>query len=125
MKDNLFARTLSHLGLKAHVQSSAISPRDFRQLQIDKEPHVLVDVRTVEEYRQGHIPGSKNIDVDSLARKAQKELPDQNLLIIIYCRSGARATIATRLLQSMGYANVRNLGGILGWPYDIIIDEGI
>ena len=72
---------------------------------------VLLDVRTPEEYRGGHIPGSKNVPlhqiekIESIAEK--KETP-----LFVYCQSGARSRQAVSLLQRMGYVNVNTIGGM-------------
>lgn len=72
---------------------------------------VLVDVRTQEEYREGHIPNSKNVPlhlIDDIVHVAkQKETP-----LYIYCKSGKRSSQAERELKKLGYFNVKNLGGI-------------
>lgn len=68
---------------------------------------VLLDVRTKEEFKEGHIPGSVNIPLDKLAN-AQFE---QNAAIFVYCQSGARSNRASDYLKSHGL-EVTNLGGI-------------
>lgn len=71
---------------------------------------VLLDVRTPEEYKEGHIPGSKNIPLRSLYERtpaAQLQTP-----VFVYCHSGARSRQAVILLKKMGYTNVKNIGGI-------------
>lgn len=80
---------------------------------------VLVDVRTPQEYKDGHIPGSKNVplqSLDAIARVAsQKETP-----LFVYCHSGARSRQAAGILGRMGYANVKNLGGIVSYTGKIV-----
>ena len=70
-----------------------------------------VDVRTPEEHRQGHLPGSLNIEYQNIAEgiKALGVAPDA--VIYLHCRSGRRSGIALKTLQSLGYSNVMNLGG--------------
>ena len=73
---------------------------------------VLLDVRTREEYQEeGHIPGSKNLDVQNI-RKARELLPDQATPLFVYCLSGARSSHAAAVLRRMGYCNVTDIGGI-------------
>jgi len=88
---------------------------DFNQAIADKAG-VLVDVRTPEEYDWERIDGAINIDwkSDDFANKIQ-EL-DKKKPVLIYCRSGARASRARRRMKQLGFSNVINLGGgILKW----------
>jgi len=75
---------------------------------------ILLDVRTSEEYREGHIPGSKNLDVSSI-RSAGSVIRDKQAPLFVYCYSGSRSARAVSALKSMGYTNVNNIGGISGW----------
>jgi len=99
---------------------TALSPQQAYERMLQPAPYILLDVRTPEEYRQGHIGGAKLIPVDELDRRAGKELPDKTMSILVYCRSGARAGRAADMLVKMGYAQVSNFGGILDWPYEIV-----
>ena len=75
---------------------------------------LLLDVRTPEEYREGHLPGSQNIPLPFLDRVGevakQKAAP-----LFVYCLSGSRSGQAVRILSSMGYTSVKNIGGIAGY----------
>ncbi len=75
---------------------------------------VLVDVRTPEEFKAGHIPGAINIRNESIKGEPE-ELPDKNARILLYCRSGLRAEDAMIKLDELGYTNLFNMGGILDW----------
>ena len=72
---------------------------------------VLLDVRTPEEYKQVHIPGSMNIPLDQLETVNQK-ITDKNTPIFVHCLSGGRSAQAQRGLKHLGYTNVTNIGGI-------------
>lgn len=72
---------------------------------------VLLDVRTPDEYRQGHIPGSKNVPLQSISKVAGM-IDNKSTTIFVHCLSGARSRQATAILQQMGYTNVKNIGGI-------------
>ena len=78
------------------------------------EGAVLLDVRTPQEYREGRIPGSINIPLQSLSTADQipagKDAP-----LFVYCYSGARSSQAVRLLAGMGYTNTKNIGGIAAY----------
>ena len=75
---------------------------------------VLLDVRTPEEYREGHIPGSKNVPLQSLD-KVTGLVNHQDTPMFAYCYSGARSSQAVSALQRMGYTNVKNIGGIAAY----------
>ena len=72
---------------------------------------VLLDVRTPGEYREGHIPGSKNVPLQSID-KVGDIIENKGTPIFVHCLSGARSRQATAVLQQMGYSNVKNIGGI-------------
>lgn len=74
----------------------------------------LVDVRSPEEYRDGHIPGSISIPLDQLSRIEQL-IPDKNATIYAYCHSGSRSGMAVGALGRMGYTNAKNIGGIMSY----------
>ncbi len=72
---------------------------------------VLLDVRTADEYRQGHVPGSLNVELNDLQIIPNK-LPEKNTPLFVYCLSGARSNQAVQILKRMGYLNVKSIGGI-------------
>ena len=72
---------------------------------------LLLDVRSRSEYANGHIPGSRNLplkEIDTVEELAA----DKGASIFVYCQSGGRSSRAKRELQSLGYSDVRDLGGI-------------
>jgi len=76
---------------------------------------VLLDVRTPEEYKEGHIRKSTLIPLQTLQQNISK-LTDKSKTMYVYCRSGSRSAYAVRLLQKLGYTNVFNMsGGVLSW----------
>lgn len=79
---------------------------------------VLLDVRTPQEYAEGHIPKSCNIPLDML-ELAEEKIPDMETPIFVYCHSGARSSQATALLERMGYSRVKNIGGIIGYHGEV------
>jgi phage shock protein E len=78
----------------------------------DAKP-LLIDVRTVEEFDAGHIPGAVLLPYDEIAAKFKE--PDKGRPIVVYCRSGRRSAIAKSTLESMGYANVADFGAYTNW----------
>ena len=75
---------------------------------------VLLDVRTPEEYRAGHIPGSRSLPLQELNGVAALA-PGKDTPLYLYCHSGVRAGQAAAMLQRMGYTHVKNLGGITAY----------
>ena len=75
---------------------------------------VLLDVRTPQEYREGHIPGSKNVPLQQLD-KISSVIDNKDAPMFVYCHSGARSRQAASMLQHMGYTNVQNIGGIAAY----------
>jgi len=73
-------------------------------------PHLLVDVRSLAEFADGHITGARNIPLQEIEQRL-RELPKEKE-IVLYCRSGNRSGMALRMLQSAGYQNVYNAGGL-------------
>ncbi|PKP13042.1 MAG: sulfurtransferase [Bacteroidetes bacterium HGW-Bacteroidetes-3] len=66
-----------------------------------KEGAVIIDVRTVEEFKEGHVKGSKNIVLNTIPGKV-KEIKAMNKKVIAVCRSGARSGQATSFLKQQG-----------------------
>lgn len=73
---------------------------------------LLLDVRTPEEYAEGHIPGAQNLPLQTL-QGIVAVAPAKDTPLFVYCHSGARSGQATGLLQRMGYTHVTNIGGIM------------
>lgn len=91
-----------------------ISPQQYvSDFESAQRPHLLLDVRTPEEFASGHIAGAVNISVDNLASRLS-EVP-QNQPVVVYCRSGNRSATASQILADAGYANIYDLGGINAW----------
>lgn len=83
---------------------------------LDKESTLILDTRTREEYRMGAIPGSVNIPLDELRQNLDKIEDYKDKDVIVYCRSGQRSYMATRILMQNGFSKVGNLsGGYLTW----------
>lgn len=76
-----------------------------------REQAVWIDVRSPEEYAQGHLNGAHNLPHDQIGQKITALVPDKHTPIQLYCRSGRRAESAKQILESMGYTHVQNRGG--------------
>lgn len=81
---------------------------------------VLLDVRTKEEFREGHIEGAVNIPLPKLAYEIEDEVPEKDQIIVLYCRSGVRTLTAAEILKDLEYTKVYDMGGIMSWPYEVV-----
>jgi len=77
-------------------------------------PFMLLDVRTPEEYAEGHIKGAKLIPIQQLAEHLNEVPHDKQ--VYVYCKSGGRSSRASKLLASNGFSNIENIkGGFDAW----------
>ena len=97
-----------------------ISGAEAKALMDSESGYIILDVREQYEYDEGHIPGAILIPYGEIADRAEKELPDKDQLILVYCRSGRRSKIAAEELVKLGYTNVKEFGGIIDWEYEIV-----
>lgn len=95
-----------------------ITAKEAKQIMDTQSDYVILDVRTEEEYSEGHIPGAILIPDYDIAEKAEEQLTDKDRLILVYCRSGRRSKLAAEALVSLGYTNIKEFGGIIDWPYE-------
>ncbi len=77
------------------------------------QDHILIDVRTAEEFAGGHIKGAVNIPLQKLAQQL-RQVP-KTKPVVLYCRSGARSANAAQLLRKAEYPQIYDLGGIMSW----------
>lgn len=78
---------------------------------LKKPDSVLIDVRTAQEFAEGALPGATRIETQDLAEHIAAVAPDKDTSVVLYCRSGRRASAAQDLLQELGYTQVFNAGG--------------
>ena len=97
-----------------------ISAKEAKKIMETEEKYIIVDARTESEFAEGHIEGAILIPEYEIAVRAKEELPDKDALILVYCRSGRRSKIASEELVKLGYTNVKEFGGIIDWPYEIV-----
>lgn len=114
----LFTACSSEKATKAVYQK--ITAEEAKQKMDSGESYVLVDVRTEDEFKVGHIEGALLIPNDTLLADPPMLLPDKDATILIYCRSGNRSRQASEKLIEMGYTKVYDFGGIIDWPYDTV-----
>ena len=115
----LFAGCSQAKGNAQEASFVNITAEKAKQLMDTEENYIILDVRTQEEYDQGHIPGAILIPDNRIDADAEKILTDKNQLILVYCRSGRRSKLAAERLVQLGYTNIKEFGGILDWPYEV------
>jgi rhodanese-related sulfurtransferase len=85
----------------------------YKNMLTSGEPHALVDVREESEWAAGHAAGSVHLGKGVIERDIEKQFPDKNTKLVLYCGGGFRSALAGDNVQKMGYKNVISLDG--GW----------
>jgi rhodanese-related sulfurtransferase len=115
---NLLLMALLVTGLSACAQSggSNLDVTQVSQMIADNEDIVLIDVRTPEEFMQGHLDGAKLINFyDANFQEEVKKL-DTAKKYVVYCRSGGRSAKSVNAMKKLGFTEVYNMsGGVLAW----------
>ena len=106
-----------HAKTPTYEQISAAQAKTIMDTETD---YIIIDARTDEEFAEGHIENAILIPEYEIVDRAEKELPDKEQLILVYCRSGRRSKIASEELVKLGYTNVKEFGGIIDWPYEVV-----
>ena len=99
---------------------TAITAEQAKTMLGEEADAKLLDVRTQAEYDEGHIEGAILIPDTEIEARAEKELLDKDVPILVYCRSGRRSAAAAKVLAGLGYTKVYDLGGIIDWPYEVV-----
>lgn len=93
-----------------------MQPQELMQRMKSKNPPTLVDVRTIFEFRKGHIPGAIHAQTWKILLRLDSIPSDKNAELVVTCELGPRAGIAKSLLNAFGYRNVVLLAGqMAGW----------
>jgi rhodanese-related sulfurtransferase len=101
---------------EAMKMPNEISAQELREKIERKEKLILLDARTEEEYKNGHLKGAVLIPYEELRKRHNELYAAKDAAIIVYCRSGKRSAKAAKTLKKLGYKNIANLaGGILEW----------
>ena len=98
-------------GSKRENRSTDLSYEEVKQKMKAEPETVLIDVRSPQEYKEGHIEGSFNLPLYSLQAQEAEKLPDKKQAIIVYCQSGNRSKKAMEILRKDGYQNVCHMQG--------------
>lgn len=102
------------------AQAAAAKPAEKTAAQPAKAKGIWIDVRTPEEFKEGHLKDAVNIPVDQIGARIGSVSPDKSAPVNLYCRSGRRSEAALQELKKMGYTNVTNHGG-----YQDLLQKGL
>lgn len=98
-------------------KDGVLSPEEAKA-RMDANPDLIVlDVRTQEEFDEGHIPGAVCLPNEMIVSGMPFPF-GKDAEILVYCFSGQRSAEAAKKLRDMGFANVSDFGGIMDWPYE-------
>lgn len=93
--------------MNRHIDEKNINFEEM--MELEKQGAILIDVRSPQEYKEGHLDGAILLPEYEIKTKAKEILKDKEKTIIAYCTSGARSKQAQKRLEKMGYNNVYNL----------------
>ena len=93
--------------LYRELDKKDITLRELREFQ--ENGAIIIDVRSKQEYEEGHVDGSILIPEYEIRKEIEKIIKDKNKNIVVYCSSGGRSKKAQKILNKMGYENVYNL----------------
>ena len=105
---------------KEDITYRSITMDEAIKIMEKESDYVILDVRTPEEFSEGHIPGAINVPNEDIGTADIPELPDKSRMILVYCRSGRRSKEAAEKLCALGYTNIIEFGGIIDWKYEIV-----
>lgn len=97
-----------------------ISAGEAKKMMETEKGYKIVDVRSQDEYNEGHIPNAVSLPLENIAQGKLADLPDKEQLILLYCRSGNRSRQAALKLIGQGYVNVIDFGGTMDWTGEIV-----
>jgi rhodanese-related sulfurtransferase len=102
-------------GASQSKEGQDLPPTTFAQ-KLKEQPGVVLDVRTPEEYTEGHLPNAQLLNFYDEQFRQKLEQLDKNQTYYVYCRSGGRSSRAVALMRELGFKKVYNLkGGIMDW----------
>lgn len=119
----LAALMLMSAGVCEEIYYQQITQEEAARILDWTADFILLDVRTEEEYDEGHIPGAVNLPNEDIAADPPELLTDLDQMILVYCRSGRRSKEAAAKLAAMGYTQVLEFGGIMDWTGEVISTE--
>lgn len=103
------------------IKIMKIPAEQARAIMGGRKPHIIIDVRTEEEFREKRIEGAIHIPHNEISTRGA-QLTDKNTVVLVYCKTGGRSASAAREFVKLGYTSVYDLGGISEWPYGTVGD---
>lgn len=103
---------------KKLTEYKKITADEAKEIIDSDEDVIILDVRTEEEFNEGHIPAAINIEDSILKDETDSKLSDKDATILVYCRSGRRSEASAKELIDLGYTNIIDIGGIIDWQYE-------
>ncbi|EJP20236.1 rhodanese-like protein [Peptostreptococcaceae bacterium AS15] len=100
-----------------------MKPEELQKMQYEKENPsgcLLIDVREKEEYESGHFRYAINYPVSDIMTNNKKLVNYKDKPVFVHCHSGGRSAYAKMVLSLFGFKNVKNVGGITAYNYDLI-----
>ena len=86
---------------------------DETRAKVERGKATLIDVREESEWAAGHARGARHLGKGVIERDIEKQIPDKDAEVILYCGGGFRSALSADAIQRMGYTNVRSMAG--GW----------
>ena len=108
----MFRRFIYIIEKNFDLKRSFDNKKDITKEDVDsyiKQGAIIIDVRSPQEYREGHIDGAICIPDYQIKREIEKKVPNKNELIVLYCETGHRSQKVQQILENMGYTNVYNV----------------
>lgn len=110
------------------TSSKYISPEEAKAIMEKEDDEIILDVREQGEFDEGIIPGSVLLPISEIDKEtASQIIPSKESLIFIFCHGENRSENAYKILTSLGYNNIYDLGDVTNWPYtkDIVTSAAI
>ena len=112
MTGNMYLLKKNHRNT-LYVVAGCTSKVEAKEVMKNESGNVILDVRTAEEFLEGHIPGAINVANEDIEAEEITHLPDKEQMILVYCRSGSRSKQAAEKLVALGYTNIVEFGGVI------------
>ncbi len=90
-----------------------IDIEQYRAMSLQREPHLLIDIREDHEWAAGHAAGAIHLGKGIIERDIEISIPEKGACLVLYCGGGFRSALAADALRTMGYTNAISLDG--GW----------
>ena len=99
--------------MPCHIKAIKRIDKDRAKILISAIKALVIDVRSLEEWQQGHLSIAKHIELLDLENRIDEFSNRKNQTIMLYCQSGRRSEKAKKILENLGYSKVINLGGLM------------